>query len=125
MSKFVVNPESLEVLQKAVIGLALELEHGSAPTPQFASSSTPYNAWQKGIHGGELAGAEQVFDPFFAAWTASLGQIGQNIENVAKALVDEPTDFVKDHFLTDPASKAVGQFLESATAGTGTGNGGG
>jgi len=99
MSKFVVNPETLEALQHAVMGLALELEYGSVPTAQYASSSTPYNAWQKGVHGGELNGAEQVFDPFFAAWTASLGQIGQNIENVANALGNAAEHYaeVDDH----------------------------
>ncbi len=88
MSKFVVNPETLEALQQAVIGLAVELENGGAPTAEYASSSTPDNSWQRGVHGGQLNGADQVFDPFFAAWTASLGQIGQNMENVAKALAD-------------------------------------
>lgn len=39
------------------------------------------------------------------------------------ALVDEPKDFLKDHFLTDPASKALAQFLDRAGAGTGN-NGG-
>ncbi|HUA46309.1 MAG TPA: hypothetical protein VMA77_13850 [Solirubrobacteraceae bacterium] len=39
-------------------------------------------------------------------------------------LVDEPKDFIKDHFLTDPATKAVAQFLDTAGAGTGTGSGG-
>jgi hypothetical protein len=36
-------------------------------------------------------------------------------------LVDEPKDFVKDHFVTDPASKAVSQWLDGST---GDGNGG-
>lgn len=88
MSKFVVNPETLEALQQAVIGLALELEDGAAPTAQYASSSTPYNSWQRGVHGGQLNGADQVFAQFFGAWTAALGQIGQNIENVGKALAN-------------------------------------
>ncbi len=36
-------------------------------------------------------------------------------------LVDDPKDFVKDHFVTDPASKAVSQWLDGST---GDGNGG-
>ncbi len=38
-------------------------------------------------------------------------------------LVDDPKDFVKDHFVTDPASKAVSQWLDGST-GDGSGNGG-
>jgi uncharacterized protein YukE len=99
MSKFVVNPETLEALQQAVMGLAVELEYGSAPTSQYASTSTPYDSWQHGVHGGQLGGADQEFDPFFAAWSASLGQIGQNIENVAKALANAAYHYaeVDDH----------------------------
>jgi hypothetical protein len=36
-------------------------------------------------------------------------------------LVDDPKDFVKDHFVTDPASEAVSQWLDGST---GDGNGG-
>ena len=38
-------------------------------------------------------------------------------------LVDEPKDFVKDHFLTDPTAKAVSQWLDGST-GDGNGDGG-
>jgi hypothetical protein len=38
-------------------------------------------------------------------------------------LVDEPKDFVKDHFLTDPTAKAVSQWLDGST-GDNNGNGG-
>jgi hypothetical protein len=38
-------------------------------------------------------------------------------------LVDEPKDFIKDHFSTDPASNAAGQLLDSAGVGAGSGSG--
>lgn len=88
MSSFVVNPETLQALQQAVAGLAVELENGPSATAGYGSTYYLDGETRTGymISGGQLNGADTCLDPFFQAWSDSLGQIGQNMENVAKAL---------------------------------------
>jgi hypothetical protein len=83
MSKFVVNTESLEAVQEALAGLALELYYGKKPTARYASDLTAYGT-ATGF--GQLGGADQVFGLFFAGWEGWLSKTATSIENVAQAL---------------------------------------
>jgi hypothetical protein len=92
MSKFVVDPQSLEALQACVLGLAAELENGPSATAgmqstyQMGPGITANDGQNFDIAGGQLNGLDGPLDEFLSAWQNSLGQIGGNIERVANAL---------------------------------------
>jgi hypothetical protein len=90
MSSFVVNVQTLEALQGAVMGLAVELENAPGLGSQFAGTNavTGRLAPDASVSGGELNGADVVFSNFFTHWQSALGQIGNNMEAVAKALAN-------------------------------------
>jgi hypothetical protein len=108
MSSFVVTPQSLEALQHAVLGLAAELDNGASATTPYAGSMIRDPSAKLGydISGGQLNGAESFgLQTFLNNWQNSLGEIGQNIANVAKALgaAAERYAEVDDHVcLVDP-----------------------
>jgi hypothetical protein len=91
MSSFTVTPESLEALQHAVLGLAAELDNGPSATAGYEGTMRLLPGMGQGtdgydIAGGQINGAELYLDPFFGRWRSSLGEIGENMVNVAQAL---------------------------------------
>jgi hypothetical protein len=78
MSSFVVNTQTLEVLKDAVDALAVELLEG-----KNLGEKCGFNAIGAG---GHINDQQLIFYQFFGAWTNSIGEIGQNMENVSNAL---------------------------------------
>ncbi len=100
MSSFEVNVQTLEALQQAVEGLAVELENGSYLVGPYSGSSLEYGGspYAK-VSGGQLGGADLALGEFFDNWQNALGQIGKNMENVATALANAAENYaeVDDH----------------------------
>jgi hypothetical protein len=95
MSSFTVTPESLHALEGLVLGLAAELYKGPSATDGMMSTyqskpgigiSGVGDTSEMDITGGQLNGVDVTVHTFFAAWYYSLGEIGGNMERVAKAL---------------------------------------
>jgi hypothetical protein len=85
MSSFTVTPESLDALQHAVLGLAAELDSG--PTAlALAPSSVGVPASRAGAMYGSLNGGDDPLGYFLNCWEHSLGEIGENMVRVARAL---------------------------------------
>lgn len=100
MSTFVVNVQTLEALQQAVMGLAVELDNGGYLVGPYAGSSLEYGGSPyETVSGGQLAGADIALGEFFDNWQSSLGQIGKNMEDVATALGNAAENYaeVNDH----------------------------
>ena len=89
MSRFVVDSHSLRALQQAVLGLAEELENGSAAMGPYGYSSRPDPATNYSTEiadYGVLNGGDEALSEFFAAWQQSLAVTGKNIETLSKQL---------------------------------------
>ena len=88
MSSFTVTPENLEALQHAVLGLAAEIDAGPKVLTgivggAYSSGSSKYI---DGGAGSVFNGGDPGISNFFESWQGSLGEIGENMVRVARAL---------------------------------------